>query len=123
MTEKRPAGRSVFLVEDEVLIRMMTAEMLEELGCHIAAEAGRLDEAISLVPSIEFDLAILDVNLGGHMISPVAALIQARHRPIIFATGYGLAGVPEDLRNHPVLRKPFTCKVLAKTIDEVLCPN
>ena len=56
----RPA--SVFLVEDEALIRMMVVEMLEELGHSVAAEAGGIDEAMRLAQSADFDLAILDVK-------------------------------------------------------------
>ena len=81
MTETRPPGGSVFLVEDEVMIRMMVADMLEELGFSIAAEAGEINEAIRLAQSAEFDLAILDVNVNGKVISPVAELIKARNRP------------------------------------------
>lgn len=64
-----PLG-SVFLVEDEIMIRMMVAEMLDELGYIITAETGEIDEAIQLAQSAKFDLAILDVN--GKVISPVA---------------------------------------------------
>ena len=89
MTATRPPGGSVFLVEDEVMIRMMVADMLEELGYSVAAEAGEINEAIRLAQSTDFDLAILDVNVNGKVISPVAELIKARNRPFIFATGYG----------------------------------
>ena len=65
-------GYSVFLVEDEVMIRMMVADMLEELGHSIAGEAGEIGHAIKLAQSTEFELAILDVNVNGHMITPVA---------------------------------------------------
>jgi CheY-like chemotaxis protein len=113
-----PKGCSVFLVEDETLIRMMVAEMLAELGCHVAAEAGRIDAAIELARSTEFDLAILDVNVGGNMIWPVADLINARNRPFIFATGYG--SLPEEFQQRPRLRKPFELEALARAIDETL---
>src|SRR6267154_1379536 len=86
MIATRPPGGSVFLVEDEVMIRMMVADMLEELGYSVAAEAGEINEAIRLAQCTEFDLAILDVNVNGKVISPVAELIKARNRPFIFAT-------------------------------------
>ena len=108
----------MFLVEDETLIRMMVADMLAELGCFVAAVAGRIDEAMKLAQSTEFDLAILDVNVGGNMIWPVADLIRARNRPIIFATGYG--SIPEVFQQYPRLQKPFRLEVLAKMIDKTL---
>jgi DNA-binding response OmpR family regulator len=120
MTATRPPRRSVFLVEDEVMIRMMVTDMLEELGFSIAAEAGEINEAIKLAQSAEFDLAILDVNVNGKVISPVAELIQARNRPFIFATGYGSSGLPLEYRDRPALQKPFQIETLAKMIDIAL---
>jgi DNA-binding response OmpR family regulator len=120
MIAKRPPGGSVFLVEDEVMIRMMVADMLEELGFSIAAEAGDINEAIRLAQGAEFDLAILDVNVNGKMISPVAELIAARNRPFIFATGYGSSGLPKEYRDRPALQKPFQIETLARMIDSTL---
>jgi len=120
MTATRPPGGSVFLVEDEVMIRMMVADMLEELGYSVAAEAGEINEAIRLAQCTEFDLAILDVNVNGKVISPVAELIKARNRPFIFATGYGFSGLPEEYRDRPALQKPFQLETLARVIQSAL---
>ena len=115
-----PPSYSVLLVEDEVMIRMMVADMLEELGHTVAGEAGEISQAIQLVQSIEFDLAIVDVNLNGQMITPVADVIKENRRPFIFATGYGAVGVPDGYRDQPTLQTPFTIEKLAEMIDEVL---
>jgi CheY-like chemotaxis protein len=120
MAATRTSGGSIFLVEDEVMIRMMVADMLGELGYNIAAEAGDVSEAVKLAQSIEFDLAILDVNVNGKVISPVADLIAARNRPFIFATGYGSSGLPPEYRDRPALQKPFQIETLARMIDHVL---
>jgi CheY-like chemotaxis protein len=120
MTASSPAGGSVFLVEDEVLIRMMVADMLEELGYRIAAEAGEINEALSIAQTADFDFAILDVNVNGKVISPVADVIKARNRPFIFATGYGSSGLPEEYRDRPALQKPFQLETLARMIDATL---
>jgi CheY-like chemotaxis protein len=120
MAATRPLGGSVFLVEDEVMIRMMVADMLEELGYRVAAEAGEIGEALRLAESADFDFAILDVNVNGKVISPVADLISARNRPFIFATGYGSSGLPEEYRDRPALQKPFQLETLARMIDATL---
>ena len=120
MGAARTSGGSIFLVEDEVMIRMMVADMLEELGFRVAAEAGEINEAIRLAQSAEFDIAILDVNVNGKVISPVAELIAARNRPFIFATGYGSSGLPEQYRDRPALQKPFQLETLARMIDAAL---
>ena len=121
MAETRPAGCSVFLVEDEVMIRMMVADMLEELGHSVAAEAGEIGEAVKLVQSTEFDLAILDVNVNGKVITPVAELITARNRPFIFATGYSERNdVFSAFPSARVVGKPFAGEELIAAIVSVL---
>lgn len=120
MTSSQPAGGSVFLVEDEVMIRMMVADMLDELGYRVVAESGEIGEAIKLAQSAEFDIAILDVNVNGKVISPVAEVLQARDLPFIFATGYGAQGLPEEFRNRPTLQKPFQMETLAQMIERTL---
>jgi CheY-like chemotaxis protein len=120
MGAARTSGGSVFLVEDEVMIRMMVADMLEELGYSIAAEAGEVGDALRLAQTIDFDLAILDINVNGKVISPVADLIAARNRPFIFATGYGSSGLPAEYRDRPALQKPFQIETLARTIEQAL---
>jgi len=120
MTVPRPPSGSVFLVEDEVMIRMMVADMLEELGYQVAAEAGDISEAIRLAETAEFDIAILDVNVNGKVITPVAELIKARGRPFVFATGYGSSGLPELYRDRPTLQKPFQLENLGRVIADTL---
>jgi DNA-binding response OmpR family regulator len=120
MTLPTPPGGSIFLVEDEVMIRMMVADMLVELGYSIAAEAGEIEDAIRLARTTPFDIAILDVNVNGKMISPVAEVIEARNRPFIFATGYGAQGLPEEFRDRPALQKPFQMETLATMIERTL---
>ncbi|MFG3757236.1 response regulator, partial [Klebsiella pneumoniae] len=95
MTAPAPSRGSVFLVEDETMIRMLVADMLSDLGYIVAAEAGDLDQAIKLAQSTKFDLAILDVNVNGKNISPVAEVVALRNLPLVFATGYGAEGLPE----------------------------
>ncbi len=120
MTVARPPSGSVFLVEDEVMIRMMVADMLEELGYQVSAEAGDIAEAMRLAEITDFDIAILDVNVNGKVITPVAELIKARGRPFVFATGYGSSGLPELYRDRPTLQKPFQLETLGRVIADTL---
>ncbi|MCR6734212.1 MAG: response regulator [Afipia sp.] len=102
------------------MIRMMVADMLEEIGYTIAAEAGDIDEAVRLVQVTDFDIAILDVNVNGKVITPVAEAVQLRGLPFVFATGYGAQGLPEKFRDRPTIQKPFQIETLARTIESVL---
>src|SRR3569623_346079 len=97
---------AVLLVEDEVLIRMVLADMLDELGHRVAGEAGDIESASSFAMTAEYDLAILDINLHGIYVDPVADLIARRGKPFMFASGYGLEVLPSLLRRRPFLRTP-----------------
>src|SRR5215831_6583708 len=88
-----PAKR-ILVVEDELMIRMLLEDMLGELGYTVTAEAGRLEEALQAAKTADFDIAILDVNLDGEPVSPVADALVARGTPFVFATGYGERGLP-----------------------------
>jgi CheY-like chemotaxis protein len=97
---------SILLVEDEAIIRMMLVEMLEELGHRVIAEAGNVQDGRSLAEMEDFDLAILDINLDGQNVQPVAEAVAARGLPFLFVSGYGPTGVPEPFRGNQVLAKP-----------------
>jgi CheY-like chemotaxis protein len=119
MTSKKNsvAGKRVLVVEDELMIRMLLQDMLADLGHTVAGEAGRIEEALALAKEGEFDVAILDVNLNGQLISPVVEILVERGLPFVFATGYGQRGVPEPFRKTPTLLKPFQLDALAQAIE------
>jgi CheY-like chemotaxis protein len=117
MTEENAAqSKRVLVVEDELMIRMLLQDMLDDLGHTLAGEAGRIDEALALARQAEFDIAILDVNLNGQPISPVVEILVARGLPFVFATGYGQRGVPEPYRKTPTLQKPVQADALARAL-------
>jgi CheY-like chemotaxis protein len=117
--EKAAAGKRVLIVEDELMIRMLLEGMLTDLGHSVAAEAGGLDEAISLAKQAEFDLAVLDVNLNGNSVTPVVEILVERGVPFIFASGYGQRGLPEAYRTAPILQKPFQADALEQAIQSI----
>ena len=109
MTDLPLAGLRVLVVEDETLVAMLLEDMLGDMGCEVAATASRIAQAVELArdPGLAFDVAILDVNVAGESITPVAQALSERPTPFVFATGYGESGVPEAFRGRPVLQKPF----------------
>ena len=113
-TGKIVAGKRVLVVEDELMIRMLLEGMLTDLGHTVAAEAGGIDEAVALAKKETFDVAVLDVNLNGHPVTPVVEILVERGVPFLFASGYGLRGVPEAYRAIPTLQKPFQADALAQ---------
>ena len=110
------AGLRVLVVEDEMMVSMLIEDMLDDLGCKVVGPASRLDEAIALAGEAELDCAVLDVNLGGQSIFPLADLLRAKGAPFAFATGYGDAGLREIDKGSPVLQKPFRETDLARVL-------
>jgi CheY-like chemotaxis protein len=112
-------GLRVLVVEDEMMVSMLIEDMLEDLGCTVVGPAARLDEALALARDTEIDCAVLDVNLGGQPIFPLADYLREKGAPFAFATGYGDAGLREIDRGSPVLQKPFRETDLARVLGEL----
>jgi CheY-like chemotaxis protein len=110
----------VLLVEDEALIALMLEDMLESMDCAVTALAPRVALGVSLAETGDFDLAMLDVNVAGENVEPVADTLARRGIPFIFATGYGEAGVPLHHRERPVVAKPFRAEQLESAIKKAL---
>jgi CheY-like chemotaxis protein len=122
-TEAQPAKQAKLLVvEDDVMIRMVLADMLCELGYTVAAEAASIDEALEATRKTDFDLAILDADLKGRSVSPVADALVARDIRFVFISGYGDHGLPAypAYRDRPTLRKPFQIDALKRALQERL---
>ena len=111
-------AKRILVVEDEVMIRMLLEDMLGELGYTVAAEAARIDEALEATRNADFDLAIIDANLNGQPVSPVADALVARGTPFVFATGHG--DLPKPYRDRPTLRKPFQIDGLKGMLQSTL---
>ena len=99
-----------------MLVAMNIEDMLLDLGHEVAGLASRLEPALALAREGDFDLAMLDVNLADQTSFPVARILDERGIPFLFATGYGIKGIAEEYRAHPVLQKPFR----ARELEEVL---
>jgi CheY-like chemotaxis protein len=119
MTNDKLEGLRVLVVEDEMMVSMLIEDMLAELGCEVVGPASRLDEALAIAKEAELDCAVLDVNLGGQPIFPLADLLRERGRPFAFATGYGDAGLRDVDKGSPVLQKPFREGDLARVLGEL----
>ncbi|WP_269716028.1 response regulator [Caulobacter sp. NIBR2454] len=109
----------ILVVEDEALVSMLVEDMLEDLGCVVVGPAAELEEALVLARDGEIDAALLDVNLGGRPIFPVADVLKARGVPFAFASGYGEAGLSEEHRGSAVLQKPFRESDLKRVLEEI----
>lgn len=110
----------MLVVEDEGAVAMLIEEMLEELGCVVVASVARLGKASDIARSVEVDLAMLDINLSGQLVFPVAEILRDRNIPFVFCTGYGSSGLQAEFAMRPVLHKPFSLSDLEAKIAVAL---
>ena len=114
-------GLKVFVVEDESLVAMQLEDMLLDFGCDIVGMAMRVKRAIEMLDGTDkVDMAILDVNIGGDKVYPVAEWLRERKVPIVFATGYGRAGVDAEWQDCEILQKPYTAAEVGAMISAAL---
>jgi DNA-binding response OmpR family regulator len=110
----------ILVVEDEFLLAFALEDELAASGCRVVGPFFSLSQALAAVRTEVFDLAILDVNLNGEMVFPLADELTRREIPFVFLTGYSLSDLPPNLRHRPKLSKPHDSATLMKTIQAVL---
>jgi len=109
-------GLRLFVVEDEALVAMLLEEMLADLGCTVVGVAGNVGDALGRLSHTAADGAVLDVNVGGEKVFPVADALAERGVPFVFATGYGGSGLDQRYPNAPVLTKPYSTDELMRVL-------
>ena len=102
-------GKTILVVEDESLVAMLLETILEDMGCATLGPISTIDEALQVIADGQpFDGALLDVNVAGKEIFPVATALKERGVPFVFSTGYGEGGLPPEWRGQSTIQKPFT---------------
>jgi DNA-binding response OmpR family regulator len=121
MAESALAGLRVLLAEDEYLIAFELHDALIAAGADVIGPFPTLRETIGCVNAdTKLDLAVLDVNLRGEMVFPVADALDARGVPFVFATGYDQETLPERFAGHMRLEKPLEAHTVAASIAGLL---
>ena len=122
---KNPAldGKPVLLVEDEYLGARVGQEVLHDAGGGIVGPCARGGEARAAARAEPVDVAVLDVNIAGEMVFPVALALEARGTPFLFVTGYGRAALPADRADWDTCTKPFHARQLIDLLALKIRPH
>jgi CheY-like chemotaxis protein len=103
------ADRRILIVEDESLVAMLLETILEDMGCVPVGPAATVEEGLRMASDTgRLDAALLDVNVAGRQVFPIAEALRDRGVPFVFSTGYGEGGLPDEWRGQATLQKPFT---------------
>ncbi len=115
------AGRRILVVEDEMMIAMLIDDVLKEAGCHVVGPMPRLGPALQAASTEpRLDGALLDINLAGELVSPVADRLIERGVPFVFLTGYGWHMLPERFHSRPLVTKPCRRDLLLATLAKAI---
>lgn len=113
-------AHSILIVEDEPLIAMMLEDFLDSLGHHVHGTCDSVKCALDETEKGGFDLAILDVNLKGESVWPVATRLREKKVPFVIATGGHVDPPPPEFNDAPIIEKPYTVDRVTPAIDAAL---
>ena len=140
-------GVKILVVEDEYLVATLMEDMLESAGCVVAGPIPRLAQALDAASSEAdviarekkseqeirqsldaasseaCDVAVLDINLAGERVYPVADILARRSVPFVFVTGYGVNTLPPEYAKRPHICKPFRMAELLGALSDLVKPG
>jgi DNA-binding NtrC family response regulator len=113
-------GKRILVIEDDIFLALCVGQALEEQGCAVIGPATSVQQGLKLVEKTKVNGAILDINLNGEMVYPVAKELMDRNIPFVFTTGYSSLDVPSSYRSVPRLGKPVEAGVFIRVLENLL---
>lgn len=123
MNQSGLEGHRVLVVEDDLAIAMGLEAVLADAGYQVVGPVGWLSQALQTAERETLDAALLDVNLSGERVFPLADALMDRGVPFIFLTGYGTDGLPDRYRRCPTLTKPYRPEALLSVLAQTVAPD
>ena len=112
----------VLVVEDEFLVALELSRIVERAGYSVVGPAESVDATRKVLAQQKVDLALLDINLRGELVFPIAEYLEAIGLPYIFVTGNSPSSLPAEYRHRPLVQKPYNSELLLALIEEHLAP-
>jgi len=109
-------SRRILVVEDSPVIALVLDDMLTDLGCIVVGPAQNMAVAIELAAGETFDAAVIDINIRGGKIYPVAETLRDRGIPFLLASGYADWTMPPEWQERPRLTKPYTIETVERAL-------
>ena len=110
---------NVLMVEDEAYLAMALEDLLTDAGYHVLG-AARLADALEIADHEHVDGALLDINLHGETVYPLASRLRELGIPFVFATAYSERTLPQDFRDCEIVRKPYTHESIIEAVESML---
>jgi two-component SAPR family response regulator len=113
-------GVRVLVVEDDFLVSLLFEDLLRSAGCVVLGPVPRFADAVDAAAKVRCDVAVLDVDLAGERVYPVAAVLFGRNVPFIFVTGCGYDAIPPEFAGQPRIAKPFSAEQLSRALSKAV---
>ena len=113
-------GCRVMIAEDEALLGLDIKAMLEREGCDVFGPFAKLRDATSALNFRRPDAAVLDINLAGELVFPLADALTRKGVPFLFVTGYSRSWLPPEYRNRTIVAKPFPTPAIVEAIGRLV---
>jgi two-component SAPR family response regulator len=120
VADKSLQGCRILIVEDEYLLADDLSDTLAAMGAHVIGPYATVQEALLNARQAQFDAAVLDINLRGEMVFPVADVLVALQIPFLFATGYDQGSLPERFADAVRLEKPVRAEKVTAVLARLL---
>lgn len=121
MRDRSLSGRRILVVEDEYLVATALADDLSDAGAEVLGPAPSVAQALELIDgAAQLDIGVLDINLAGEPVYPVADALAARGVPFVLVTGYDGHAIPERYRDAPRLEKPVEARTVLAVLRRLL---
>jgi CheY-like chemotaxis protein len=114
------AGKRILVAEDEFFVALVVEETLQSIGCTVLGPFSDLAEATEAATREQVHAAVLDINLHGEMVYPLAEYLHGHGIPFVFTTGYAAKDVPKEFRAFECLRKPVSPRALKQVVHRML---
>lgn len=113
------SGQRILIVEDEYFVADDLAQQLEAAGAEVMGPAPTLERAVELLEAEEPDAAVLDINLRGERVYPLADDLKRRGVPFVFATGYDARVIPDAYASVPRCEKPVSREAVVSALQNL----
>jgi len=117
-----PRSPRILVVEDQMLVALEIASLLEDIGCEPVGPVGHVQTAMLAVTKERLDAALLDVDLAGESVEPIADFLRRGGIPFALVTGYARDRLPVRLREYPYVAKPFTFAEVTAAVWALFAP-
>lgn len=117
------AGQRILVVEDAYWIAADVSRALTRAGAEVIGPAGCIEQALDLLRDQTLDAAVLDIDLDGATSFPLARELEQRGVPVLFATAYDQAALPEPWQRDSNVTKPFSGASIVASLSRILLPD